>query len=276
MKTRERCYTCLQEFVQHIVSLSGANGALVERCNHLIDRLYSPSKSPTEISNRLLRYIREQTEVADPFAAKKAMEFRQAKVAAEEFRSLFPPDLEGLLKYSCLGNSLDYFEGSYDVSGFRFLGDVESIRERIMSAGREALLFGDNVGDFFFDLPLIRFLESAGKNVYYAVKEAPAQNDLSMPDVELYGLRNLFANIISTGVGEVGVSKERMAGTIKALWESDALVIAKGMGNYEAISEFHDERPVIYNLKIKCETVAEALGRTVGEHTSFIGGAYAS
>jgi uncharacterized protein with ATP-grasp and redox domains len=77
-------------------------------------------------------------------------------------------------------------------------------------------------------------------------------------------------------VGEVGVSKERMAGTIKALWESDALVIAKGMGNYEAISEFHDERPVIYNLKIKCETVAEALGRTVGEHTSFIGGAYAS
>jgi uncharacterized protein with ATP-grasp and redox domains len=276
MKTRERCYTCLQEFAQQIVSLSGANGTLVERCSHLIDRLYSPSKSTTEISNRLLGYIREQTGVADPFAAKKAMELRQAKVAAEEFRSLFPPDLEGLLKYSCLGNSLDYFEGSYDVSGFRFLGNVESIRERIMNAGREALLFGDNIGDFFFDLPLIRFLESAGKNVYYAVKEAPAQNDLSMPDVELYGLRDLFANIISTGADEVGMRKERMAGTIKALWESDALVIAKGMGNYEAISEFHDERPVIYNLKVKCKTVAEALGRNVGEHTSFIGGVYGS
>jgi uncharacterized protein with ATP-grasp and redox domains len=242
----------------------------------LIDRLYSPLKSPTEISNQLLKFIRGQTGVADPFAAKKAMEFRQAKVAAEEFRSLFPPDLEGLLKYSCLGNSLDYFEGSYDVSDFHFLGNVESIRERIMSAGREALLFGDNVGDFFFDLPLIRFLQSAGKNVYYAVKEAPAQNDLSMPDVELYGLRNLFPNIISTGADEVGVRKERMSGAIKALWESDALVIAKGMGNYEAISEFHDERPVIYNLKVKCKTVAEALDRNVGEHTSFIGGVYGS
>ena len=276
MKTRERCYTCLQEFVQHIVSLSGANGTLIESCFHLIDRLYSPSKSPTEISNQLLKYIREQTGVADPFAAKKAMEFRQAKVAVEGFRSLFPPDLEGLLKYSCLGNSLDYFEGSYDASGFRFLGDVERIRERIMSAGGEALLFGDNVGDFFFDLPLIRFLESAGKKVHYAVKEAPAQNDLSMPDVELYGLRDLFANFISTGADEVGVRRERMAGTIKALWESDALVIAKGMGNYEAISEFHDERPVIYNLKVKCRTVAEALGRDVGEHISFIGGVYGS
>jgi len=276
MKTRERCYTCLQKFAQQIVSLSDANGTLVERCFHLIDRLYSPLKSPTEISNQVLRYIREQTGVADPFAAKKEMEFRQARQAAEEFRSLFPPDLEGLLKYSCLGNSHDYFEGSYNVSDFRFLGDVENIRKGIASAGREALFFADNLGDFFFDLPLIRFLESAGKNVYYAVKEGPAQNDLSMPDVELYGLRDLFANIISTGADEVGMRRERMAGTIKNLWESDALVIAKGMANYEAISEFHDKRPVIYNLKVKCRTVAEAVGRDVGEHTSFIGGVYGS
>ena len=276
MKTRERCYACLQDLAQRTVSLSGANGTLVERCLQMVDRLYSPSKSPTEISNQLLRYIREETGVADPFAAKKAVEFRRAREAAVEFRSLFLRDLEGLLKYSCLGNSHDYFEGSYNVSTFRFLGDVESIREGITSAGREALLFADNVGDFFFDLPLIRFLESAGKDVYYAVKEAPAQNDLSMCDVELYGLRDLFANIISTGADEVGVRRERMAGAIKDLWESDALVIAKGMANYEAISEFHDERPVIYNLKIKCRTVAEALGRNVGEHTSFIGGVYGS
>jgi uncharacterized protein with ATP-grasp and redox domains len=276
MKTGERCYGCLRQFAQQVTALSGANGALVEGCFRLIDRLYSPPKSPTEISNQVLEFIREQTGVADPFASKKATEFRQAREAAEKFRRLFSPDLEGLLKYSCLGNSHDYFEGSYNISGFRFLADVESIRERIAGAGREALLFGDNVGDFFFDLPLIGFLESSGKNVYYAVKEAPAQNDLSMPDVEHWDLRLLFANIISTGVDGVGVRRERMAGTIKDLWESGALVIAKGMANYEAISEFHDERPVVYILKVKCKTVAEALGRRVGEHTSFIGGVYGS
>ena len=276
MKTRERCFTCLQDFARQIVSLSGANGALAERCFHLIDRLYSPSKNPTEISNQLLKFIRGVTGVADPFAAKKAAEFRQAREGAEKFRRLFSADLEGLLKYSCLGNSHDYFEGSYNVSDFRFLGDVGSIQERITCAGREVLFFGDNVGDFFFDLPLIRFLESSGKDVHYAVKEAPAQNDLSMPDVDLYGLRDLFANIISTGVDEVGVRRERMTGTIKDLWEGDALVIAKGMANYEAISEFHDERPVLYILKVKCKTVAETLGRNVGEHTSFTGGVYGS
>jgi damage-control phosphatase, subfamily I len=276
MKTRERCFTCLQDFAWQIVSLSKANGVLAERCFHLIDLLYSPSKNPTEISNQLLKFIRGETGVADPFATKKAMEFRQAREAAEKFRRLFSADLEGLLKYSCLGNSHDYFEGSYNVSDFHFLCDVESIQERIKSAGSKVLLFGDNVGDFFFDLPLIRFLESSGKDVYYAVKEAPAQNDLSMPDVDLYGLRDLFANIISTGADEVGVRRERMTGTIKDLWEGDALVIAKGMANYEAISEFHDERSVLYILKVKCKTVAETLGRNVGEHTSFIGGVYGS
>jgi len=123
---------------------------------------------------------------------------------------------------------------------------------------------------------MIRFLESAGKHVYYAVKEAPAQNDLSVADVELYGLRDVFSNFISTGADEVGMRKARMVGPVKALWESEALVIAKGMANYESISEYHDERPVIYNLKVKCKTIAEALGRTLGEHSSFIGGVYGS
>ena len=276
MKARERCYACLQDFARQIVSFSDANGALTERCFHLIDRLYSPSKNPTEISNQVLKFIREQTAVTDPFAAKKVAEFCQAREAAEKFQRLFSPDLEGLLKYSCLGNSHDYFEGSYNVSDFHFLSDVESIQELIKSAGSKVLIFGDNVGDFFFDLPLIRFLTNRAKNVYYAVKEAPAQNDLSLPDVEHYGLRDLFANIISTGTDEVGMRRERMAGPIKDMWESDALVIAKGMANYEAISEFHVERPVLYILKVKCKTVAEALGRNVGEHTSFMGGVYGS
>ena len=259
---------------QQVLELAGGNGAVLEGCYRMIDRLYSPLKSPTEISSQLLRYIRGQTGVADPFAAKKLLEFHRARVAAEEFRELFPPTLEGLLKYSCLGNSLDHFEGSYSVADFHFLGHVDAIQDEIRTSGSEALLFADNVGEFFFDLPLIRLLEDAGKRVHYAVKEAPAQNDLSMPDVEAYGLRGLFSNIISTGTDEVGVRREQMGGNIKELWESDALVIAKGMGNYESISEFDEERPVVYNLKVKCETVAEALGRNVGEHTSFIGGAY--
>jgi damage-control phosphatase, subfamily I len=43
-------------------------------------------------------------------------------------------------------------------------------------------------------------------------------------------------------------------------------VIAKGMGNYETISEYDGERPVAYIMKAKCSSVAKALGRNVGDY----------
>ncbi len=277
MKTREHCHPCLKRLIQQVLSLSAGNGTMLERCYDLVEGLFSEKKSPPEISNRLLRYIKEQTGVADPFAEQKLAEITQARDAAEEFKDLFPPTLEGRLQFSSLGNSLDFFADSrYDVANFRFFGDAKAIERAIARSNGNVLMFADNVGEFFFDVPLIRLLESHGKRVYYAVKERPVQNDLSMPDVNLHGLVALFANIISTGTDEVGIRREQMQGTVKALWESDALVIAKGMGNYETISEFDEERPVLYILKAKCRTVAEALDRRVGEHTSFIGGGHGS
>jgi uncharacterized protein with ATP-grasp and redox domains len=86
-------------------------------------------------------------------------------------------------------------------------------------------------------------------------------------------LHTIFARIISTGADEVGMKKEDLTGTVvKALWESDASVIAKGMGNYETISEFHNERPVIYIMKAKCPAVAHSIGQDEGTYNALTGG----
>ncbi len=98
------------------------------------------------------------------------------------------------------------------------------------------------------------------------------QNDLSMVDVIKFNLRKMFDNIISTGTDEVGIRREDMKGKIKDLWEGDAVVIAKGMGNYETISEFHTERPVIYIMKVKCPTVGDAVNKKVGTYIAILGG----
>jgi uncharacterized protein with ATP-grasp and redox domains len=133
-------------------------------------------------------------------------------------------------------------------------------------------MFADNVGELFFDMGLIGYLENLGKTVFYAAKEHPVQNDLSMADVERFGFKEIFPNIISTGTGEVGIRKEDMKGDIAGLWKSAGIVIAKGMGNYETISEYHKERPVIHVMKVKCPTVAHAVGRNVGQYIAIIGG----
>jgi hypothetical protein len=158
------------------------------------------------------------------------------------------------------------------VNDFTFVGNVEKIENEIYIKGKDILILGDNVGDFIFDMPLVDYLERKGKKVYYAVREQPVQNDLSLEDVDRFGLRKMLTGIISTGTDEVGMRKEDMRETIKTLWESDATVIAKGMGNFETISEFHNDRPVVYIMKVKCPAVARAVGHNTGTYIASIGG----
>jgi uncharacterized protein with ATP-grasp and redox domains len=111
-----------------------------------------------------------------------------------------------------------------------------------------------------------------GKHVLYAVKEHPVQNDMSLIDVARFGAGEMRGHVISTGTDEVGIRREEMSGKIGEWWDDGSMVIAKGMGNYETISEFDHERPVVYVLKVKCRSVAETLGRGVGTYIAIAGG----
>ncbi len=61
------------------------------------------------------------------------------------------------------------------------------------------MILGDNPSDFVFDLPLVRLLKAMGKQVFYAIKARPVQNDMSMPDVERFGAGEMCGEIVSTG-----------------------------------------------------------------------------
>ncbi len=273
MKLLSHCYGCLRGLVEKAVSLSGGNGTLLSQSYGMIDALWSEGKTPPEVANRVQRFIREKTGVHDPYLAAKIREVEEAQKAIVRFRDAFPKTLGGFLKLSALGNSMDFFcQDVYTTAGFDFWGDIDNIEKEIYTKGNTVLMFADNVGELFFDMGLIRYLENLRKTVYYAVKEHPVQNDLSMADVKRFGLKEIFPNIISTGTGEVGMRKKDIKGKIAELWKSDGIVIAKGMGNYETISEFHEERRVIHVMKVKCPTVAQAVGRNVGQYIAIIGG----
>lgn len=275
MKVKSHCLSCLRDLAENVALLTSANGQLLSECHALIGRRYTPDACPPDIANEVLQLVRKQTGVSDPYHKKKAEEFSQAISVAPRIARFFSPSLEGVLKCSVMGNSVDVFmEPDYDMETFVFSCNIEKIDREIDRAGRQALVFGDNIGEFLFDLPLIEYLESRGKEVYYAVKEAPAQNDLCLADVELFGLRQWFSSFISTGVGKVGIRKDDMSPQVRRLWESDALIMAKGMGNYETISEFDHERTVIYVMKLKCPAVAESVNGKVGDYTVILGGDY--
>ncbi|MCX5812902.1 MAG: ARMT1-like domain-containing protein [Proteobacteria bacterium] len=272
MKAIEYCIDCLSRLAEKTLQLSyGYNRNTYSHCCAIIEKLFKEGKSPPGIANEILRYIKNATGVYDPYVFLKEKELRLARKAFEQLADRFSDSLEGVIKLSALGNSLDFFTDDacgFDMKGFIFSGDMDKIENEIYIKGKDVLILGDNVGDFVFDIPLAEFLESMGKHVYYAVKEHPVQNDLSMPDALKFEFVKLFDNIISTCTDEVGIRLEEMKGKLKDLWETDAVVIAKGMGNYETISEYQSERSVIHIMKVKCPAVSKAAGYKKGTYVA--------
>jgi damage-control phosphatase, subfamily I len=277
MELMDYCFGCLRGLAEKAVALSGGDEPVLSHCYNVIDELWNKGGTPPDIANRLLKYIRKKTGVYDPYALIKEKEIQEAKRALLELKNTFPYSLEGALKISALGNSMDFFINSvgYDITGFKFFGHVDKIEKEIYNKGKEVLIIADNVGELYFDMRLIEFLENSGKKVYYAVKKHPVLNDLSMVDVIKFDLRKTFNNIISTGTDEAGIRRQEIKGKIKGLWEGKGIVIAKGMANYETISEFHTERPVIHIMKVKCPTVRNAVRKKIGTHIAILlGGEY--
>ncbi|HID19363.1 MAG TPA: DUF89 family protein [Methanophagales archaeon] len=123
----------------------------------------------------------------------------------------------------------------------------------------------------FFDVFVIRELIKKGKEVIVSPKSAPVINDATIEDLWEAGISSSEAGckIIPSGT-YIGVSLEEAEEEFIDVFSDDRnLVIAKGMGNYEAISEFEAELELngrlIYLFRAKCEPIANDIGVRRGE-----------
>ncbi len=138
------------------------------------------------------------------------------------------------------------------------LRDLELFRKRIKEEN-EILYLADNAGETVFDRPLVELLKDMGKNVIYAVKEKPIINDATMEDAFLSGIHN---NIISTGSFIAGTVLKNCSDEFLSIFRSAHLIIAKGQGNYETLSDV--KAPIFFLFKIKCRPISEDTGIPVG------------
>lgn len=183
------------------------------------------------------------------------------------------------LTVSAAGNSVEFgVKGhDFDLESFEegFIKSLENSKKEFDIDGildaitrhEGVLLLTDNAGEIFLDMPLIEYLNdaaaSSGKKVTICPKSGPILNDATIADVELLDLPN-GVRVLPTG-RFIGMSlEEGNPEFLKAFWDPKNLVIAKGMGNYETISDF-DSDPrladrLVYILKAKCIPIAEHIG----------------
>ncbi len=271
------CKPCLEGLARQAMSLAcGPEEENLRLALDWLEELYHPELPPPVIASRLHRRIKSYCANEDPYAPLKKKEMEIARRMAEKLLPAYEGDIKGLLLFSLLGNTLDFFRPPEEAEaafkkGLKLAFDQsDEVTEKIKRAC-SVLLLTDNAGEVFFDLPLLRFLKEAGLRVFYAVKPKPIQNDLSLKDLKELGL-DLPAEVISTGAEMVGLSLSEASPEFKKIYFGTEVVLAKGMGHFETLSS-SPGREVAFLLCAKCVPVARALKVEINDYVIFISNA---
>ena len=124
----------------------------------------------------------------------------------------------------------------------------------------EILYIGDNAGESVFDRILI---EEMKKPVIYVVRAIPAINDVTYEDAIEAGIDKV-ATILSSGTSAPGTVLETCNAEFKKIYKNSKLVISKGQGNYEGLSD--EKQPIIFFLlKAKCWVIANDIDVNEGD-----------
>lgn len=143
------------------------------------------------------------------------------------------------------------------------IDDIDVLNRKLRRIKR-ILYLADNAGEVFFDIPLLDFL-SKRVDVLYAVKSEPVQNDLSIDDLQLLDGIKLPAIPIK-GPPTLGVYLTQSPVEFRIAFDVVDLIIAKGMANYETLSELPQNGRFFYILRAKCKPVAKSLGVKIGDY----------
>ncbi len=205
----------------------------------------------------------------DPFRDYKELSNRLAEgVVSDIEKEAEKIDLKTALKLAIIGNVIDFAVGyapekiEEDVK--TMLGEelyVDESGELFEELGRARTLLylTDNCGEIYFDRLFIKKLKEAFPHleIYVAGKEGPIINDATVEDLREAGFDG-FTEIISAGTRIVGVPLDRVSEEFKEVFERAQVIIAKGQGNFETLSEVKDGR-IFYLLKAKCKPIAREL-----------------
>jgi uncharacterized protein with ATP-grasp and redox domains len=128
-----------------------------------------------------------------------------------------------------------------------------------LQKSEKIVYIGDNAGEIVFDRILLEELK--GKEITFVVKGGPIINDATVEDAKFVSI-NKIAKIKTVSNGEPKTGPKRNSKEFINLLKSADIVISKGQGNYEALSEVNAN--IFFLLKVKCPTIANDIGVKIG------------
>jgi uncharacterized protein with ATP-grasp and redox domains len=275
MKTQYDCIPCL------VRQASEALAMVVEdkkQREHIMRQLLTQIASskwtgtPPAIAQLLHRTIREMTANKDPYSSIKHEMNRIASELIPRRREMIKNSEnphEAAVRLAIAGNLLDSGaktqipakelpEHLNRILTQKLHGDAEGLFNEAERAGN-ILYLADNAGEIYFDRLLLEMLPL--KKITFAVRGSPVINDATMEDAVAAGIHEI-ARIISNGSDAPGTILDDTSHEFKSCFERAELIISKGQGNYETLSDCR--KNICFLLAVKCPVIAKRIGEPVG------------
>lgn len=277
MKAASDCKPCLRRLVYQAAELAtsdrGLKAEAIWEGLRIVDEDFSQDVTTISIATKIHHAVKMITQNPDPYRSMKDDEIRIARELIGEVSAAYYQDFGGLLALSILGNAIDFFRDLHAVGDdlrqeVRFAIDDSAKFEKKLEKANKVLFLADNAGEVFFDLPLVKWLERFAR-VIYVVKESPVQDDITVDDLRRAGVEGEL-DILTTGTATPGVLFSLASDEFKQEFEAADLILAKGMGYYETLSELPGDGRILHCLKAKCQPVADALGVPLNSYVAML------
>ncbi len=171
----------------------------------------------------------------------------------------------GVMGHKVEEDFLDFFFKKYK-RGLK-IDNLDEIR-KIVKNGYVVYL-ADNAGEIVIDTLFMREIKKLCKWLTVVVRGRPILNDATISDAIIAKVDKVSDEVLTNGLGAIGIIEEELPPvTLKRLENAD-IIIAKGMANYECLSEGRF-KPIAFLLTAKCEPVAEDINVEIGDMVAIL------
>jgi uncharacterized protein with ATP-grasp and redox domains len=232
------------------------------------------NQSPPAIGQKIHRLIRRLIGNNDPYhEIKRQFNNLALKLYSGLRKQVLSSDdrLETAVRLAIAGNIIDFGVKTsltesdlketiaQSLNGHFNNNQIQEFKDAVREA-ENILYLADNAGEIIFDRLLIEQLSI--EKITVVVKGKPVINDATMDDAIIAGLPKIV-EVIDNGSDAPGTILETCSQAFLNRFEVADLIIAKGQGNYETLSD--TEKNIFFILKAKCPVIARDIGCEVGE-----------
>ncbi|MBI5680021.1 MAG: DUF89 family protein [Methanobacterium sp.] len=281
MKVYYECAPCFLRQAKEALDLATNDESLkMKVMEELVEVVYSSFRRDAVsnvIGTKIHRIIKNKTENEDPYILEKKKGNEIALKYLPKIKEIIKKDdqLETYVKAAIIGNIIDF--GALGVDFDIEKGIIQNMEkdialnhvpelEKELKSAKDVLYLADNNGEIVFDKLLIEKLNEYNTDVTVALKEKPILNDACIEDAVQIGLDEV-ANLVSTGTDSIGVIYGDMSDEFKEIFSNADILISKGLGNYEGLTEMElGDKPVFCMLNVKCTPIAKDIGVNLGDN----------